>query len=190
MTKQSIRLEVKKYLETLGSDDLLAQSKLIVKQLMMMEVWKQSSTIALTISTKTEIDTTELIKAAWEQGKRVAVPKCNPLSHSMAFRYLTDFNQLESVYSGLLEPIVEKTIEADRNELDFMLVPGLAFSEAGYRIGYGGGYYDRYLAGFQGVTVSLLTEGQLYHELPIDEYDMPVQWLVLPKGVINTNAVL
>ena len=101
----------------------------------------------------------------------------------MTFYYIQHLNQLESSYYELLEPIVSKTKEARSEELDYMIVPGVAFDERGYRIGYGGGYYDRYLQTYTGATVSLLLPNQLFKQLPNDEYDIPVDTLILPDGM-------
>ncbi|MBP2243370.1 5-formyltetrahydrofolate cyclo-ligase [Cytobacillus eiseniae] len=145
--------------------------------------WKSAKTIGITISKFPEVDTYQIIRKAWEEGKRVAVPKCLPKEKSMVFRTLTRFDQLESVYYGLLEPKVECTEEVQANEIDLLIVPGLAYTIDGYRVGFGGGYYDRYLTKYDGYTVSLAFQSQLVSHLPIEDHDLAV------KKVISTNKI-
>ena len=103
----------------------------------------------------------------------------------MTFRFLTDFGQLEKVYNDLHEPIEDETEVALKNELDLIIVPGIAYDRLGYRIGFGGGYYDRFLQNYNGTTISLLLQEQLYDQLPHESFDQPVQRLILPNGVFS-----
>ncbi|WP_050615774.1 5-formyltetrahydrofolate cyclo-ligase [Bacillus testis] len=190
MDKKSIRQEAIKKLNEIQHHIRQEQSKQIAQQLYGTNIWKEAKTIGITVSTKIEIDTTALIEQAWKEGKKVAVPKCNPVDHTMTFRFLTNFKELETVYQGLLEPIKEQTLEATPSELDLIVVPGVAFAKNGYRIGYGGGYYDRFLEGYNGKTVALATPLQIYASLPNEPYDIPVQMLVTPEEVLILDAEL
>ncbi len=125
-----------------------------------------ASTIAVTISRGLEIPTRPVIEQAWEEGKQVCIPKCDPDTKKMQFRtYQTD-DQLETVYAGLLEPVIEKTKEVKPSQIDLMIVPGVCFDTDGFRIGFGGGYYDRYLSDYKGKTVSLLLSASCLHTSP------------------------
>ena len=105
----------------------------------------------------------------------------------MTFREITSFSQLEVVYYGLQEPVEEQTSAVIHNEIDLLFVPGLSFETKGYRLGHGGGYYDRYLAQYQGETVSLAFPVQVVDEIPVEPFDIPVQKIVTNKWVIETN---
>lgn len=105
----------------------------------------------------------------------------------MEFKKISSFNQLESVYYGLLEPVAE-TAKASKEELDALIVPGLAFTKEGYRLGFGGGYYDRFLSNYRGDTLALTYELQLMDELPIEVHDLAVGKLITPSKVIRTYA--
>ena len=74
-----------------------------------------------------EVDTFQIIRKAWDEGKRIVMPKCLPKDRKMDFRILDRFDQLESVYFGLLEPIESKTVRVDPEEIDLLIVPGIAF---------------------------------------------------------------
>ncbi|KGP72969.1 5-formyltetrahydrofolate cyclo-ligase [Pontibacillus yanchengensis] len=155
----------------------------IEKSLYQTDLWRQSNVIGVTISQVHEINTYPLIKKAWEEGKQVAIPKCFPKQNQLVFYQLTSFDELETVFYGLKEPIVEKTKKLHKNDIDLMIVPGLLFDYNGYRIGYGGGYYDRYLVDFPNYTVALATNRQLIEEVPYDVYDIPVQHLITESGM-------
>lgn len=145
--------------------------------------WKEAKMIGITISRFPEVDTYQIIRKAWEEEKQVAIPKCLPKNREMVFRELTQFNQLESVYSGLLEPIEAETKEVLMKDIDLLIVPGLAFTKDGYRLGFGGGYYDRYLQKYKGETISLAFESQIVSQLPVEKHDLPVGKIISAEGI-------
>lgn len=149
--------------------------------------WKEAKTIGVTVSKTPEVDTFQIIRRAWEEGKQVVVPKCLPKTKEMSFRLLSRFDQLETVYYGLFEPIECETQEVTPSKIDLIIVPGVAFSDRGYRIGFGGGYYDRFLATYTGHTVSLAFDPQLISTLPVEEHDIPVEKIITSKKVITLN---
>ena len=89
-----------------------------------LDEWKNAETIGITISIPPEVPTVRIIEQAWSEGKEVAVPKCDPEKKTMEFKKISSFNQLESVYYGLLEPVAE-TAKASKEELDALVVPAL-----------------------------------------------------------------
>jgi 5-formyltetrahydrofolate cyclo-ligase len=141
-------------------------------------IWLESTTIGITVSRYPEVDTFQIIRKAWEQQKRVVVPKCHPKDRTLSFHVLNQFTQLESVYYGLLEPIETNTLKVESEDIDLLIVPGLAYSMNGYRLGFGGGYYDRFLTGYQGNTISLAFPQQIVDELPIESHDIPVNKII------------
>lgn len=186
MDKKEIRAMVRKELASIPQTEFEQACEQIAERLFQTEEWERAYSIAITIANEREVHTKHIIEKAWKEGKKVAVPKCRPSDRSMVFRMITDFNQLESVYCGLLEPKTDATEAA--GDFDMMIVPGVAFDLDGYRIGYGGGYYDRYLQGFEGPTISLLLAEQLISAIPRDEYDIPVNILILPNGVYRIDG--
>ncbi|MDZ7834585.1 MAG: 5-formyltetrahydrofolate cyclo-ligase [Alkalibacterium sp.] len=93
--------------------------------------------------------------------------------------------QVEKGYSDLIEPIVTETTRVDAESIDLMIVPGVIFTPSGYRIGYGGGYYDRFLKDFSNTTVSLLHSNQLVESFPVEPHDIPVQYLITEEGLMR-----
>ncbi|OIK16558.1 5-formyltetrahydrofolate cyclo-ligase [Bacillus sp. MUM 116] len=149
--------------------------------------WKNAGVIGITISKEPEVDTYQIIRKAWELGKQVAVPKCLPMEKLLSFRILTEFSQLESVYYGLLEPKVELSKEINPQEIDLLIVPGVVYTKEGYRIGFGGGYYDRFLSNFRGKTTSLAFNIQVVPDFRIEKHDLPVSKIITNKEVIITK---
>jgi 5-formyltetrahydrofolate cyclo-ligase len=184
-SKKQVRKQIKTRLERLSEKEHVEYASDIANQLFSLREWKQAKVIGITISIPPEIPTPPIIQRAWREGKKVAVPKCDPADKTMKFKQITSFNQLESVYSGLLEPIAQ-TKKVDAAELDLVIVPGLGFTKEGYRIGFGGGYYDRFLSQYKGNTVALAYDCQLVDELPIDMHDIPVQQVVTSTHVFQT----
>lgn len=176
--KKRLRKQIADQLAKMDIPQYEQSSYNIVQKLYQDSFWKEARTVGITISKFPEVDTYQIIRKAWEEGKQVVIPKCLPKKREMVFRTFTQFNQLESVYSGLLEPIETVTKEVHANEIDLLIVPGLAFTTEGYRLGFGGGYYDRYLAEFCGYTISLAFQCQLVTELPIEDHDRAVGKLI------------
>lgn len=176
--KKGMRTQLKEMLSKLSEPLYEDLSKQIATHLFDDEDWKQANVIGITISKFPEVDTYRIIKKAWEQGKLVAVPKCYPKEKKMSFRLLTEFSQLESVFYGLLEPIEEKTKVINHEQIDLLLVPGLAYTIEGFRLGFGGGYYDRYLKDYSGKTVSLAFQSQIIPQLKVENHDIPVEKII------------
>lgn len=178
MDKKEIRKHVKDSLKKMTTEEYQVLSNIIGMKLLKETSIIEGKTIAITISNFPEVETKKIIENLWELGKKVVVPKCNPVDHSMAFYAINNFNQLETVYMDLQEPIPEKTELVNSKEIDVMIVPGIVFDKKGNRIGYGGGYYDRYLEKYDGILISLAFDIQLVDAVPTDLYDLPVQLLI------------
>ena len=183
MDKKELRKKQKALLSALERHVYEHKSYLIASRLYETEEWKRSETIAVTVSNFPEVDTWQIIRKGWEEGKRVLVPKCVPMDKELNFYYLDSFAGLEKVFYGLFEPAPEKNILADPADIDLVIVPGLAFMKSGYRLGFGGGYYDRFLVNYQGSTLSLAFQEQLVEEVPVQEFDIPVDTIV-SEGVV------
>lgn len=140
---------------------------------------EKAQTVMLFYGVGREPDTTELIEALWKRGKTVLLPRCLPGRGMEACKIVPGSKLVYSSY-GIPEPDQECPVVA-RDRIDLILVPNLCCDQQGYRLGHGGGYYDRYLAGYSGMTVSLCPEEWLQEQLPRDEYDLPVQ-LVLTES--------
>ena len=133
----------------------------------------QAHTVLLFYGVGKEPDTRPLIAELLRRGYTVALPRCLP-GRRMEARAVTGVDDLCPGAYGILEPDTDCPV-VERDKIDLILVPNLCCDKRGYRLGHGAGYYDRYLAGFAGVTVALCPEKWLREELPRDEFDLPVQ---------------
>ena len=125
----------------------------LTQRLLELPAFQEAKTLATYLSFDHEVSTAGLIEEALQLGKRVCVPRTYAQGRMEFVEYDPDI--LEKTRFGLLEPN-EKGKLVDKSEIDLIHVPGLVFQSKGYRIGYGGGYYDRYLADFAGKTVSTI----------------------------------
>ena len=137
---------------------------------------EQADTVMVFCGVGREPDTDGLIRALLERGKRVALPVCLP-QRKMEVRSITDFSQLEPNRYGIPEPDGMCPI-VPAEEIGAVLVPNLMCDREGYRLGYGGGYYDRWLANYHGFTAAVCPAERLTDKLPRDKYDVPVNLLL------------
>ncbi|UOQ93739.1 5-formyltetrahydrofolate cyclo-ligase [Halobacillus shinanisalinarum] len=153
----------------------------IHNQLFLSELWDRARVVAVTVSLPDEWSTKPIIEQAWAEGKKLVVPKCDPKSKTLTFYSLKSYDQLESVYFGLQEPNPAIAEAVSKEEIELLVVPGLIFDHKGFRIGFGGGFYDRFLTDFNGITVSLISKKQLTTQLPSEVFDIPVQHIITEK---------
>lgn len=185
MDKKQLRDMTKEKLINLDENTRKEVHQKLVEHLFESDLWKNASTIGVTISAGFEWDTESIIERAWQDGKTIAVPKCVNKPRALHFYELTSFDELEVVYYGLREPNPEKARKVEKQEIDLLIVPGIVFDNRGYRVGFGGGFYDRYLVDFENETVSLFYSEQLIDEVPAESYDMAVKSLITEEGFIK-----
>lgn len=182
MDKKTMRNNMKKHLYNLSNEQYMERSKIIHLKLLQEPSIIEGETIAVTISNFPEVDTRRLIEALWKLNKRVAVPKCDPKTKEMTFYSIQGFDQLEEVYYNLQEPIEAVTEKIHKEKMDIIIVPGIVFDTNGFRIGFGGGYYDRYLPAFTGKLISLAFDEQVVASVPTHTHDVPVQLIITDKN--------
>lgn len=164
--KAILRKKIMKLLESFQGDEKSEQTGLILEQLKGSEVWKKADSIGLYMAEPLEFDLSQLFQ---DSNKKILIPKTLPGRKMIFAAYEPEHVQRSSF--GILEPMSEVALKPD-----LILVPGLAWNEAGYRVGFGGGYYDRYLADFDGATASVLYDFQLT-DIPVEPHDIAVQSL-------------
>lgn len=182
MDKVQLRNNMKQKLINLTKDEHKLYSKDIRNKLVNSLEWQEATTIGITISTNFEVDTVTIIEKGWSQNKKIVVPKCFPKQKQLQFLKINSFKDVENSFFNLREPIVANTVQVEKSDIDLLIVPGLVFDNQGYRIGFGGGYFDRFLADFNQQTVSLAYHFQMVDEIPKEDYDLPVG-----KIINNTN---
>ncbi|MBM7651632.1 5-formyltetrahydrofolate cyclo-ligase [Neobacillus cucumis] len=182
--KTIVRNQVKETLSKLPRPLYEDYSYRIAQTLYDDDDWKKAKVIGIYVSRLPEVDTYQIIRQAWEQGKKIVVPRCHPKDKRLSFRTLSEFSQLEMVFYGLFEPIEALTVEVNSDLVDLVIVPGLAYTRAGFRLGFGGGYYDRFLSTYAGKTLSLAFQQQIIPQFPIETHDIPVSKIITNQEVI------
>jgi 5-formyltetrahydrofolate cyclo-ligase len=178
MNKTYFRNEMKQRLQVISEDEYWEFSSKIKETLTRSEEWAQALTIGITISTGREVDTLAIIEEGWRQNKRIVVPKCNPKKKELKFYQISSFKDVEDSFYSLKEPIISKTRFVSHEDINLLVVPGIVFDKRGFRIGYGGGYYDRYLVDYKNDTLSLAFEFQIVDEIPKEKHDVAVKKLI------------
>ena len=168
--KAQLRKEViQKMKEIKGREKEEADASL-TQRLLSSKAYQEASTIASYLSMKHEFQTQVFIDQALADGKRLLIPKTYPQGRMIFVEYREE--DLRPTSFGLMEP--QSEVAVPKEEIDLIHVPGVVFNSDGYRIGYGAGYYDRYLADYQGETISTIYACQC-HEFEPDAHDIPVQ---------------
>ncbi|ARF15846.1 5-formyltetrahydrofolate cyclo-ligase [Sporosarcina ureae] len=189
MEKQHLRKQVIQKLHQLTPSDHERKSAIITEKVLASDEFKYATTIGITLSRFPEVDTHRLIETAWQAGKRVAIPRCISSTREMDFRLIDSFDQTEVVYMDLKEPKIDLTDSVRPEEIDLQIVPGVVYSETGYRIGFGGGYYDRYLINFPFETISLAFDCQIRHNIMREPHDVPVSYIYTDEHIIDCQKV-
>lgn len=171
MDKKALRRQIKDLKRQMTADQIESASAKLGELLMNTPQYRQAKTVYGYLPYNQEVRTTPMLERAMQDGKRVAVPKI--YGEEMKFIYLDDLSQVEKNSCGIPEPVLDGPIGDDPTAL--VLMPGLAFTKAGNRMGYGGGFYDKFLACEPNhPTVALCYDFQIVDEIPTDDYDVPV----------------
>lgn len=188
LDKKIIRREVLTKRAALGKEGILSLSKKVIENLAEMDYYKNAKTIFTFISFGSEIDTHEFIKKGISEDKRMLVPVTFHQNREMKPSLLKNFNDLEIGYYNILTPKKESIEYIDPKEIDLVIVPGAAFDKEGYRVGYGGGFYDRFLSEKISPDVPKIAIGfdlQIIPQVPREEFDFPVDYIVTESGIIE-----
>lgn len=190
MLKSELRKNVLKDRGALSPAEVAAKSARIIERLLGMDEYRRASTIMVYIDFRNEVQTGELVQRAMAAGKRVAVPVTDIAGRRLTPSLLADFpGDLHPGAWGILEPKPECLRPLAPEELDLVVVPGVAFDEQGNRLGYGGGFYDRFLPRTRPDTVyvALAFEVQVRPDVYPGPHDVPVHYLLTEDRLIKTK---
>ena len=175
MNKKELRKAIREKKRAMSAQEIEAKSRALTKAFLRSEAYHAAKTIYGYLPYNQEVRTVALLEQALRDGKRVAVPKC--YGDEMRFIYMTDLSAVEKGYAGIPEPIADGPVADDETAL--VLMPGMAFDPAGHRIGYGGGFYDKFLAKEPDhPTLALCYDFQVLPHLETEEFDIPVDAVI------------
>lgn len=169
MEKVALRKSIIAHLKHQDRTEKALKDKALLDELLASSAYQKADTIATYLAFDFEYNTELLIKQAQKDGKTILVPKTYPHGKMLFCPY--DVDNLVKTSFGLWEPACDKAV--DKSEIDLIHVPGVGFNQDGFRIGYGAGYYDRYLADYKGKTISTIYECQKAEFQP-DSHDVAV----------------
>ena len=175
--KAELRKKIFQEMKTLSQEQKQAMDQVLTERFLQHPFYQEAKTIATYLSFPHEFQTQELIEQALKDGKKVLIPKTYPKGRMEFVVY--DPKQLAKTSFGLLEPQGDLEV-VEPSQIDLIHVPGLAFTTEGYRIGYGGGYYDRYLEHFAGHTMSTIYPCQV-QEFNSEDHDIAVQEVLIDE---------
>ncbi len=175
MDKKTLRAQISRQKQAMTPAQIDAASQRLKALLVACPAYQQANTIYGYLSYNQEVRTIPILEQALRDGKQVAVPKV--YGKTMRFLLLKDLSLVAPGYAGIPEPIADGPVAQDPNAL--VLMPGLAFDRAGHRIGYGGGFYDRFLAEEPNhPTLALCYGFQLLDHVDTEDFDIPVDYVL------------
>lgn len=180
--KQDLRLTCRSRRENMSSEKKTALDEQIAQNVKRLNEYKPAKTILIYVSTAIEVSTINIIKTALRDGKKVAVPRCIKDTREMDFHYINSVDELSPGTFSVLEPPSDFPVVTDFTGC-LMIVPGMQFDMNGYRIGYGKGYYDRYMSKFTGISVGICYSNELVPFMYHGKYDKAVDIVVTDKKI-------
>ncbi|QZY87657.1 5-formyltetrahydrofolate cyclo-ligase [Exiguobacterium acetylicum] len=180
MNKQEVRRLIKERLDVM--ENRAEKERLIHEHVLLLPEWQQATCVAITLAFRNECDTRMLIEQAWQEGKTVLIPKV--VGDEMVFYEHGPEDQLQANQMGIAEPTASAR-RASLAQAELCLVPGRAYRRDGYRLGWGGGYYDRALVTYAGRKVSIAFSEQLLSDFEVEAFDIPVDLIVTDLEVIR-----
>lgn len=184
MDKRTFRSMARKNRDAMNEKLRLEKSNLIFEQLIKLPLFQKSENLFIYLSFRSEVNTWKILDYALEQGKFVYAPITLTDEKKLLCCKVDDpKKQLQKDSYGILSPYFDKDRIVSSQLIDLVLVPGLAFDLEKHRMGYGGGYYDRFVTTLSSsaTTLALAFEEQLYEKIPLDPYDMKADHILTEK---------
>jgi 5-formyltetrahydrofolate cyclo-ligase len=176
MDKRETRKQLLKKRKEILKEKKTIYDKEISNRIIQSDYFKNASQVLVFASTENEFDTRHIVEKCRTEGKRVFYPICIDDSGEMVFKKVDSLGDMQYGMYNILEP-KSYCKEYRQKENDLVIVPCLSATESGYRIGYGKGYYDRFLKNFNGVSICPCYEEMVSDTLPTDEFDIRIKIL-------------
>jgi 5-formyltetrahydrofolate cyclo-ligase len=182
--KEKTRRKIKEKRRKQTKEENKQKSKEIKERLFELDEYKDAKTVLFYVSNNDEVFTHDMIRESFYK-KNVIIPISNTENNILILSKLKSWDELTIGSYRILEPKKEKIRKTNINEIDLIIVPGVAFDAKGNRMGHGKGYYDRLLENKKQIpTVGLAFEFQVVNDIPTDEYDIPVDLIITEKRII------
>lgn len=184
--KKTLRNKILTIRNSLDKNEKELMDISIYNKLINLDLYKKAKSIFIYISFSNEIDTVKIINKALEYGKEVYIPKIYREDKSMKAIRMNSFDELEKNFMGILEPVNDSNY-IEKENIDLIIVPGVVFDKEGNRIGYGGGYYDRYLSDIKDKKNKVvLSYGlQIIDEIEPEIHDIQVDYIISESYLVK-----
>jgi 5-formyltetrahydrofolate cyclo-ligase len=186
--KKSIREEALRRRDAIPASVRDVKDSAIRERLFALPEFRDAERVLLYASFRSEVETEAMIEEAIALGKKVLIPKVNQETSTLSKHVINGLHETSPGYMGIPEPDSEECLKVE--DIHFIVVPGVAFDERGWRIGYGGGYYDRLLPRVKGIRsiAALAYEEQMFEELPHEEHDVGMDIIITDRRVIDCRG--
>ncbi len=178
--KNKIRAQILRKLRDLSSREKSRRDSVLKKKLFRLEIFRKARYLCLYVSLLREVDTTRIIDRVLKDHKKVFIPLTNLKENRIEFYAIKSRKELTPGVLGILEPAARKSRRLDLRKLDLVIAPGVAFDKEGYRLGRGGGFYDRFLEKLKGrvPVVALAYDFQVLEKIPHEKHDQKVNIVI------------
>lgn len=188
MDKRTIRKEVLKRRDAITATDKKAKDDFIKNNLLALPEFDKARVILFYASYKSEVDTFDLMKYCISNSKIIALPKVDAVSSELIIYKINDLSELSPGYQNIPEPNVSDDRIMNVNDIDLIIVPGVAFDDKCNRLGYGKGFYDKMLNEKSSPAVALSYEEQIVDSAPVQSHDVKMDIIVTDKRIIARNG--
>lgn len=183
--KSETRKSLIKHRDGMSRNEVENYSRKIFDFIINWDCFRTSNYIMLYHSFRNEVDTIDLIKYCLENSKTVILPKSIKEGFKLIPCRVNSLSELKKSNFGIYEPSGENVV--DRELIDMVIVPGVAYDREGYRLGYGAGFYDRFLENYNGTKAGICYDFQLIDNVYKDEHDVRMDYLITERGIIKTG---
>ena len=185
--KRELRQKSKSFRQHMPAQEKRVWDTEIFQRIISLNQYRRAKLLLCYVSTAIEVDTRHLIEHALGQGKQVAVPRCVEGTRHMEFYQIASLDELSPGTFGVLEPPANPERKLNHFDHSICIVPALVYDLQGHRLGYGSGYYDRFLSGYQGFKIGITYTDCVQRHLHHGRFDVPVDLLITPAYIRFTN---
>jgi 5-formyltetrahydrofolate cyclo-ligase len=186
-TKSELRREYTQMREAMDQSEVERLSEKIIDTILKLPVFKRAETVMVYLNFKNEVDSLRMIEESYKAGKKVVIPYCEKETMEIIPSELNDIEtEIVKGKNGYLQTKKDCVKPVPIEDIDLIVVPGIAFDKRCYRLGFGAGYYDRFLRklNFEKPTIGLCYDFQIIHSIPIEGHDMPLDFVITEERIL------
>ncbi|MBK5251755.1 MAG: 5-formyltetrahydrofolate cyclo-ligase [Peptostreptococcaceae bacterium] len=189
--KKTLRNSILSQRDAMSGEDNKRLSGTICRSLIALSAYNEAKTVMCFLSFRSEVNTSLIVKNILGSGKKLIVPVTDIKTKTLKLSYVKSMDDLVKSTYGILEPSPSAFKEASPKDIDLVLVPGACFNLKGYRIGYGGGYYDKFLPQIRkdALALGLCYDFQIVSSIYPEKHDIPVDIVLSEKRMIKTKML-